>query len=49
MTDVLGLLASRLTFNEILEEMPDLESEDILACLQFVANKMDVSILTARS
>ncbi len=46
-TDVLGLLASGLSFNEILEEMPDLESEDILACLQFAANKMDVPILTA--
>lgn len=46
-TDVLGLLASGLSFDEILEEMPDLESEDILACLQFAANKMDVPILTA--
>ena len=46
-TDVLGLLANGLSFNEILEEMPDLESEDILACLQFAANKMDVPIRTA--
>ncbi len=46
-TDVLGLLTNGLSFNEILEEMPDLESEDILACLQFAANKMDVPILTA--
>ncbi len=46
-TDVLGLLASGLSFNEILEEMPDLEFEDILACLQFAANKMDAPILTA--
>ena len=40
-TDVLGLLANGLSFKEILEEMPDLEAEDILACLQFAAHKMD--------
>lgn len=40
-TDVLGLLANGLFFKEILEEMPDLEAEDILACLQFAAHKMD--------
>ena len=34
-TDVLDLLAAGLTFEEILEEMPDLETEDIVACLQF--------------
>ena len=33
-TDVLDLLASGLSFEEILEEMPDLEAEDIVACLQ---------------
>ena len=43
-TDVLGLLANGLSFDEILEELPDLESEDILACLQFAANKMDAPI-----
>ena len=34
-TDVLDLLAAGLTFEEILEEMPDLETEDFVACLQF--------------
>ncbi len=43
-TDVLGLLASGLSFDEILQEMPDLEAEDILACLQFAANRMDSPI-----
>ncbi|MXZ01342.1 DUF433 domain-containing protein [Candidatus Poribacteria bacterium] len=36
-TDVLGLLANGLSFKEILEEMPDLEAEDIFACLQFAS------------
>ena len=45
-TDVLGLLASGLSFKEILEEMPDLEAEDILACLQFTAHKMDAPVIT---
>ena len=34
-TDVLDLLANGLSFEEILAEMPDLETEDIVACLQF--------------
>ena len=33
--DVLDLLASGLSHAQILEEMPDLEPEDIQACLQF--------------
>ena len=33
-TDVLDLLANGLSFEDILEEMPDLETEDIVACLQ---------------
>ena len=45
-TDVLGLLANGLSIKEILEEMPDLEAEDILACLQFAAHKMDAPIIT---
>ena len=45
-TDVLGLLANGLSFKEILEEMPDLEAEDILACLQFAAHKMDAPVTT---
>ena len=45
-TDVLGLLASGLAVKEILEEMPDLETEDVLACLQFAAHKMDAPVIT---
>lgn len=35
--DVLDLLGAGLTTEEVLEEMPDLEKEDILAALQFTA------------
>lgn len=45
-TDVLGLLASGLSVKEILEEMPDLEAEDVRACLQFAAHKMDAPVIT---
>ncbi|MDE0018205.1 MAG: DUF433 domain-containing protein [Candidatus Poribacteria bacterium] len=45
-TDVLGLLATGLSVKEILEEMPDLEAEDVLACLQFAADKMDAPVTT---
>jgi uncharacterized protein (DUF433 family) len=34
-TDVLSLLANHLSFEQILEEMPDLEMGDIQACIEF--------------
>ena len=46
-TDVLDLLASGLSFQEILDEMPDLEYEDIVACLQFASRKIDHPIIAA--
>jgi uncharacterized protein (DUF433 family) len=35
--DVLDLLAAGFSEEEILEDYPDLESEDIRACLQYAA------------
>ena len=46
-TDVLDLLADGLSFEDILEEMPDLEVEDIVACLQFATRKIDYPVITA--
>lgn len=46
-TDVLDLLANGLSFQEILDEMPDLESENIVACLQFASRKIDHPIIAA--
>ncbi len=40
-TDVIDLLANGLSFKEILEEMPDLNSDDIVACLKFASRKID--------
>jgi uncharacterized protein (DUF433 family) len=46
-TDVLDLLASGLSAREVLEELPDLEPEDIAACLRFASRRLDHPILAA--
>jgi len=46
-SDVLDLLASGLSAGEILEEMPDLEAEDIEACLRFASHYLDHPVLVA--
>ena len=40
-TDVLDLLAADLTTEQILAEQPDLESEDIRACLLFASERLN--------
>ncbi|MBK6796512.1 MAG: DUF433 domain-containing protein [Acidobacteria bacterium] len=45
--DVLDLLAAGLTVDEVLEELPDLERDDILASLQYAARKLDHPRLAA--
>ena len=44
-TDVIDLLANGLSFKEILEEMPDLNSDDIVACLKFASRKIDPPVI----
>ena len=39
--DVLELLATGLTSDEVLEELPDLELEDVQACLKFAGQRFD--------
>ena len=39
---ILGLLAAGMTNNEILEDYPDLELEDIFACLLFATKLVKV-------
>lgn len=46
-SDVLDLLASALSFEQILEEMPDLEIDDIKAALIYASRKLDHPILVA--
>ncbi len=45
--DVLELFAAGLTADEILDEMPDLEREDLQASLAYAAQKFDHPILVA--
>ena len=46
-TDVLDLYAAGLSAEQILEEMPDLEFEDLQACLQYAARKLNHVVLIA--
>ena len=45
--DVLELLAAGLTPHQVLEELPDLEPEDIAACLRFASRRLDHPIVAA--
>ena len=46
-TDVLDLLANTLTPQQVLQELPDLELEDIQACLQYASRKLNHPVLIA--
>ena len=45
--DVLDLFAAGLSPEQILEEMPDLEPEDLRAALQYAARRLDHPVLAA--
>ena len=46
-TDVLDLFAAGLTSRDILVEMPDLEEEDLKACLEYASKRVDHPIVAA--
>jgi uncharacterized protein (DUF433 family) len=46
-TDVLDLLAAGLSPVQVLDELPDLELEDISACLRFASRRLDHPIVAA--
>ncbi len=46
-TDVLDLLANGLTPEQVLAELPDLEPEDIRACLNYASRRFDHPVLMA--
>lgn len=46
-TDILEMLADNVTNEEILTDFPDLEPEDIQACLLFAAQRTNIPKLTA--
>ena len=45
--DVLDLLAAGLSHQQIVEELPDLEPEDIVAALRYASGRLDHPILAA--
>ncbi|MFM5887715.1 MAG: DUF433 domain-containing protein [Dolichospermum sp.] len=45
-SDILEMLAENVTVSEILEDFPDLEPEDIQACLVFAARRTEFVRLT---
>jgi len=45
--DILDLFAADLSAEQILEEMPDLEREDLQAALQYAARRLDHPVLAA--
>ncbi|HXU44676.1 MAG TPA: DUF433 domain-containing protein [Thermoanaerobaculia bacterium] len=46
-TDVLDLMASGLTSDQVLAELPDLDREDLEACLRFASHLLDRSAIAA--
>lgn len=46
-SDVLSLLSSGMSHSEILEDYPDLEEEDIRACLSYASLRFDHAVVLA--
>lgn len=46
-SDVLDLLASDLSPEQVIEELPDLEPEDIRACLRYASRRISHPVLVA--
>lgn len=46
-SDVLDLYVAGLSAEEILKELPDLEPEDLKACLQFAVRRLDHPLIAA--
>jgi uncharacterized protein (DUF433 family) len=46
-SDILEMLAEGVSMEMILTDFPDLESDDIKACLKFAANRVDIPRLAA--
>ena len=44
-SDVLDLLANGLAPEQVIEELPDLEPEDVQACLRFASQRLDHPVL----
>jgi len=46
-SDVLDLFAAGLSSDALLAEMPDLQPEDLQACLEFAARRLNHPVLAA--
>ncbi|MDI6766050.1 MAG: DUF433 domain-containing protein [Bacteroidota bacterium] len=46
-SDVLDLLASGMSAQQVLEELPDLELEDVHACLLYASQNIDHPVVAA--
>jgi uncharacterized protein (DUF433 family) len=46
-SDVLDLLATGMSSADLLKEMPDIELDDIAACLQYVSRMVDHPVVAA--
>jgi len=46
-SDVLDLFAAGLSSEQILHELPDLEAEDLKACLNYARRRIDHPVLAA--
>jgi len=44
--DILDLLGNGLSNQEVLDELPDIEIEDIKACLNYASRKIDHPVVT---
>jgi uncharacterized protein (DUF433 family) len=45
--DILDLLAAGLSTEQVLEELPDLEPEDVQAALRYASRQLDHPVLAA--
>ena len=45
--DVLDLLANGLSLEEVLEDLPDLTREDVIACLRFARQRLNHPVVAA--
>lgn len=46
--DVLDLLEAGLTSNQVIEELPDLELDDVRACVAYARRRIDHPVLVAQ-